>query len=183
METKMNNNILKRKYQPIIQKIVDDNKKFYGFSNHINWSFFSNEDIGLVATNTPKLELKINILAVDFAYTYNEPTMIEFFILHEIRHIYQRFFAGLLNTKDCPNVQLATIYKNEFANYCNIYQNRDIYYSQQIEFEAFIFSYSVIKYKYGNVSCIHYPSYYDEQNIDIEKYINKWIQIFKNQNL
>lgn len=179
----MNNRILENKYQPIIQKMIDDNKKFYGFNNQINWSFFINKDIGLVATNTPKLELNVNILAVDFAYKNNEPIMIEFFILHEIRHIYQRYIAGLLNTKDCPNIQLATIYKYEFANYCNYYQNREIYYSQQIEFEAFIFSYSVIKYKYGNVSYIHYPSFYDQLNINLEEYINKWFQIFKSQSL
>ena len=73
--------------------------------------------------------------------------------------------------------------KNEFSNSCNIYKNRERYYSQQIEFEAFIFSYSVIKYKYGSVHYIHYPYFYDEQNIDIDKYVNNWLQIFKNKNL
>lgn len=174
---------LENKFKPIIQNIIDDNKKFYGFNNPIDWSFFVDNDIGLVATNTPKLELKINIISVEFAYKNNEPLMIEFFILHEIRHIYQRYFANLLNTNKCPNIQLAIIYKNEFANYCNIYQNREYYYGQQIEFEAFTFSYSVIKYKYGEVDYIHYPSFYDEQNIDIKKYVNNWLHIFKNQNL
>lgn len=179
----MDYSVLEIKFKPIIQKLLDDNKKFYGFENQINWSFFVNKDIGLIATNNSKLELKVNIVAVDFAYKNKEPLMIEFFILHEIRHIYQRFFANLLNAGNCPNIELATIYKNEFANYCNIYQNREVYYSQQIEFEAFVFSYSVIKYKYGNVDYIQYPSFYDEQNVDINKYVNNWLKIFKNQNL
>ena len=171
------------KFKPIIQKLIEENQRFYGFNTQIKWSFFTNEDICLVATNTSNLELKINIIAVDFAYKNSQPIMVEFYILHEMRHIYQRFLANLLNTNKCPNIQLATIYKNEFSNYCNIYQNREIYYSQQIEFEAFMFSYSVIKYKYGNVDYIHYPSFYDEQNVDVNKYINSWLQIFKNQNL
>lgn len=174
---------LENKFKPVIQHIIDDNKKFYGFNSPIYWNFFVDNDICLVATTTSKLELKINIVSVEFAYKNNEPLMVEFFILHEIRHIYQKYFTNLLNTNKCPDTKLAKIYKYEFANYCNIYQNRECYYRQQIEFEAFTFSYSVIKYKYGEVNYIHYPSFYDEQNVDIEKYINNWLQIFKDQNL
>ena len=174
---------LEEKYKPIIQKIIDDNKKFYGFNDKIIWNFFVNDDIGLIATNNLKLELKINIVAVDFYYKKNEPLTIDLFILHEIRHIYQRFYIQLLNTENYVNIELAKKYKYEFDNYCNIYQNREKYYLQQIEFEAFMFSYSVMKYKYGNVDYIHYPAFYDEQEIDVEKHINQWLQIFKNQNL
>ena len=179
----MNYSILENKFRPIIQKFIDDNKKFYGFENRINWGFFINEDVGLIATNNAKLELKVNIIAVDFAYKNNQPLMIEYFILHEIRHIYQRYFASLLSSDNCPNIPLAIQYKTEFENYCNIYQNREIYYTQQIEFEAFAFSYSVIKYKYGNIEYIRYPAFYDEQQINIEKHINQWLTIFMNQNL
>ncbi len=179
----MDCNILESKFKPIIKKLINDNKKFYGFEKQINWNFFINEDIGLVATNNYKLELKVNILAVDYAYKNKQPIMIEFFILHEIRHIYQRYFAYLLKTNECPNIPLAKQYNKEFSNYCNLYQNREIYYSQQIEFEAYVFSYSVIKYKYGHVDYIHYPTFYDEQNVAIEKYVNHWLDIFKNQNL
>jgi len=179
----MNYNALEEKYKQIIQKIIDDNKKFYGFNDKIIWNFFVNDDIGLIATNNLKLELKVNIVAVDFYYKKNEPLTIELYVLHEIRHIYQRLIVFLLNTNSCPNINYATRCKNEFDNYCNIYQNREKYYLQQIEFEAFMFSYSVIKYKYGNVDYIHYPAFYDEQEIDVEKHINQWLQIFKNQNL
>ena len=72
---------LEEKYKQIIQKIIDDNKKFYGFNDKIIWNFFVNDDIGLIATNNLKLELKVNIVAVDFYYKKNEPLSIELFIL------------------------------------------------------------------------------------------------------
>lgn len=180
----MNYKSLENKYTPIIQKIIDDNKKFYGFESAINWQFFVDQDVRLIATANSKLELRINIISVDYAYQKNEPFMIEFFILHEIRHLYQRYCAYLLEKDNCPpNIQLATIYKSEFANYCNIYKNREVYYTQQVEFEAFIFSYAVMRYKYGDIKYIKYPEFYDEQNIDVKKHIEYWFKIFKAQNL
>lgn len=174
---------LEIKFKPIIQKMIDDNKRFYFFDNKIKWSFFVNEDKGVVAINTAELELKVNIIAVDFAYNSNQPLMIEFFILHEIRHIYQRLLVSALDCRNVQNNELIRIYKNEFDNYCNIYQSREIYYSQQIEFDAFIYSYSVMKYKYGQIDYIQYPYFYDENNVDVDKYVNNFIQGFSSHNL
>ena len=159
------------KYTPIIQKLIDDNKKFYFFNSQIEWRFFTNEDKGLIATSE-NLELKVNIISVDSAYKMGEPLMIEFFILHEIRHIWQKRCVNLLNTGSCPNVLLAERYKS-----------KEGYYNQQIEFEAFIFSYSVIRYKYGDVKYINYPSFYDEQNIGVEEHVNRWLHLFEMNNL
>ena len=41
--------VLKTKYHPIIQKIIDGNKSFYQFENEVHWSFFHNDNVAVVA--------------------------------------------------------------------------------------------------------------------------------------
>ena len=36
---------LKDKYTPIIQKIIDDNQKFYAFAGPVKWSFYIDNNI------------------------------------------------------------------------------------------------------------------------------------------
>ena len=177
MNSKYDNQM--EKYTPIIQNIINENRKFYGFNDEIKWEFFFDENVDLIATATKNLKLKININSVEFAYKNNEPLVIEQFILHEIRHIWQRLFVQSSRLGYCCNEKLAAQYEFEFNNYCNIYQDKEIYYNQQIEFEAFIFSYSVMRYKYGNISYITYPKFYDEKNINIQNYVDKWINSFE----
>ena len=55
------------------------------------------------------------------------------------------------------------------------------YYSQQIEFEAFTFSYAVMLYKYGQIEYIKLPEYLE--SVGIQKYIDSWLNIFKEQHL
>ena len=170
------------KYRPIIQSIIDSNVKFYGFENKIEWEFFENENIAFVGIAKADLKLYININSVIYAYKIGEPLQIEYFILHEIRHIYQRRFV-LMYQQDkihCQNPELAQRYDYEFCNYIKP-DKLEQYYSQQIEFEAFLFSYSVMLYKYGVISYIKLPNYLE--SLGVEQYINSWISIFKKQKL
>lgn len=173
---------LTEKYRHIIQNIIDANVKFYGFANKIEWKFFADPSIAIIAKTDPDLTLLLNINSVDYAYTINEPLHIEYFILHEIRHIYQRRLVFLYKTDraNCPAPELASRYDYEFNNYVNP-TDRNGYYSQQIEFEAFIFSYSVILYKYGPIEYIKLPNYYEK--MDAQRHIDCWIDIFRKQKL
>ena len=175
----MNYTNLEERFKPFVQKIIDDNKRFYQFNNEIKWGFFVNQDKSVIASINAICELKINIVAVLHAFKIDQLIMIEFFILHEIRHIYQRLY---INSNE-SNKELAEKYKYEFENYCSPQQNLKEYYSQQIEFEAYIFSYSVIIYKYGKINYISYPDFYDEQDINVKEYVKKWIQLFSTMNL
>ncbi len=170
-------------FRPIIQNIIDSNKKFYCFNNKIEWDFFDNPNIAIMALIDKDLKLNININSVIHAYDINEPLQIEYFILHEIRHIYQRriVFEYQLNKNNCPNREFAQQCEYEFNHYINMNEDKERYYSQQIEHDAYLFSYSVMLYKYGKISYINPPEFYE--NLDVKSHIEKWITVFKNQAL
>ena len=170
------------KYRSLIQDIIDSNKRFYGFENKVEWDFFENNDKAVFAFVKEDLKLYININSVIYSYEINEPLQIEYFILHEIRHIYQRRFIILYKTDPtrCSNSQVAQRYDYEFRNYIKP-DNLEQYYSQQIELEAFLFSYSVMLYKHGVIDYIKLPSFLE--SIGAQQYVDSWIDVFKKQNL
>ena len=53
---------------------------------------------------------------------------------------------------------------------------RPSYYKQHMEFDAFAFSYAVIKYKYGEVPYLSKPTQYGDE---FDKDVDKWYQTFK----
>ena len=171
------------KYKPIIQNIIDSNVKFSCFENKIEWDFFENSDKAIFAKTGADFKLYVNITSVIHAYEINEPLHVEYFILHEIRHIYQRRFIFLYKTDEtnCPAPELAKRYDYEFCNYIKPTDDLEAYYSQQIEFEAFTFSYSVMLYKYGHINYIKLPNYLE--SLGIQPYIDIWIKNFKDKNL
>ena len=148
----------------------------------MEWEFFDNQDRAIVGKVGLDLKLFLNINSIIYAYEINEPLQIEYFILHEIRHIYQKRLILLYKTDrlHCPNPDLAQRYEYEFSHYIKP-ENLERYYSQQIEFEAFTFSYAVILYKYGPIDYIKLPEYLE--NMEIQKYIDSWLNVFKEKHL
>ena len=170
------------KYKHIIQNIIDSNVKFYGFENKVEWEFFDNPNRAIIGKVGLDLKLFLNINSIIYAYEINEPLQIEYFILHEIRHIYQKRLILLykVDRLHCPNPDMAQRYEYEFNHYIKP-ENLEGYYSQQIEFEAFTFSYAVMLYKYGPIDYIKLPVYLE--NMEIQKYIDSWLNVFKEKHL
>lgn len=179
----MNSNILeslKTKYHSVIQKIIDENEPFYQFENQVHWNFFHDNNVALVAFCDKGFNIQINILAVVKAYEeLNQPLMIELFILHEIRHLFQRFCVQDLYYNDPPKLAIpqAQQWANEFNNYIKATDNIELYYSQSIEFDAFSFSHAVMLYKYGNVEYIIPPKFLAERTTFI-KVVQMWLKHF-----
>lgn len=171
---------LEQKYKPVIQKIIDDNKKFYGFEQTVEWDFFTNEKVAVFGMASSDLKLHINIYSVDFAFTRNEPLQIECFILHEIRHIYQRL--SVLNCRQ-NNIEdyLAMQWEKELSNYISMEQDVNAYFNQYLEFDAFCYSYAIMLYKYGKVPYIDYPEFY-HSNDEFDCMVTKWLEVFKSRN-
>lgn len=163
---------LEVEYAPIIIDILNSNKKYFGFSNEIKWEFFVDECVANVAKNT-NYSLFINVLAVEHAYNISQPYIIELFVLHEIRHIYQKMSIDVGISSP-----LIEQWNYEFKNYiAPTPNNLSAYYDQSIEFDAFCFSYSLMQFKYGKIDYIDYPKHYIGK---IEPHINKWLEVFKN---
>lgn len=164
---------LKRIYSPIISKIIKDNVGFYRTSQTIQWKFGYDERVAIFAwcdkiTNI----VTVNIAAVDFSFQQEEPLNIEYFLLHEIRHIYQHLEIEdyLKDPTKCNNAELAKKWAEEESSYVTALdkdgnENKG-YLSQDIEMDAFAYAYAVMKYKYGEVNYLYVPKAYQNYEFD-----------------
>ena len=55
------------------------------------------------------------------------------------------------------------------------------YFSQDMEMDAYAYSYAVMKYKYGEVEYLYIPQAY--QNDEFDEIVNEWQVAFKNEEL
>lgn len=178
---------LRIRYAPFITSIINDNVKYFRFRETIKWQFGFDERVAIVACCDRKTNiLTINIGAVDFALRINEPLQIEYFLLHEIRHIYQhKEIADYKNNiSACNNPELAKKWADEEEKYIAAV-NRDgkenaEYYKQDLEFDAFAFAYAVMKYKYGEVPDISIPKAYGKEFLQVVEDLRK---TFETENL
>lgn len=107
---------LQQQYSPIISDIINSDVEFYRTNQTIRWKFGYDERVAIFAWCNRKTNIvTVNIAAVDFALQQNEPLDIEYFLLHEIRHIYQHLeIEDYRNdpTK-CNNAELAKKWSEE----------------------------------------------------------------------
>ena len=75
-------------YAPVISNIINSNVRFYRTNQTIKWQFGFDERVAIFAACDRKTNiLTVNIASVDFSFKRKEPLHIEYFLLHEIRHI------------------------------------------------------------------------------------------------
>lgn len=175
------------RYAPLITSIINDNVRFFRFRETIKWQFGFDEHIAIFACCDRKTKiLTINIAAVDYALRINEPLHIEYFLLHEIRHIYQYIEIDDYknNISACNNPELAQKWADEAEQYTPAIDNEGDenpeYYKQDLEFDAFVFAFAVMKYKYGEISYIKKPTKYGEE---FDNNVDSWCQTFQSENL
>lgn len=177
--------MLMYQYTPVIDFIIDSNKRFYSIQDPIKWRFFFNENPAVTAFyNNAEKRVSINVVFVDWAFSQREPYQIEFFILHELRHWYQYSEMEKCKTDPsmCENPTLTEKWVKESANYvpplnCEDKKNAD-YYRQDMETDAFVFSYAVVSYKYGKGLPHLVPHAYE--NEAFFKRVDALIEQFKN---
>lgn len=178
--------LLCKEYAPIIKDLINKNVAFYRFKETIKWCFGLDEDISIVGSCNRKTDvITINLNAVIKAYIDKDLKTIEYFLLHEIRHVYQHLIikdyeSGL----DIPiDKSIVEKWIYEGKNYTsakdkegNINTN---YFLQDSEMDAYAFTYSVMKYKYGNID-VYIPPMYGSEFYSI---VDEWIKAFKKENL
>lgn len=76
-------------YSKLITSFIDCNTRFYGFKQTIRWCFAKYEDISIFATCGEDNVIRINLLSVIESYSIGNLKQIEYFLLHEIRHLFQ----------------------------------------------------------------------------------------------
>lgn len=179
---------LQYQYSPIISDIINSNVGFYRTNQTIKWRFGYDERVAIFAWCDKKTNIiTVNIAAVDFSFQKNEPLHIEYFLLHEIRHIYQHLEIEdyRADPSKCNNEELTKEWAEEENNYVTALdkdgnENAE-YFAQDMELDAFAYSYAVMKYKYGEVEYLYIPKVY--RNEEFDKIVAKWQETFKDENL
>lgn len=180
--------MLQSLYSPVISRIIDSNQRFYRTNQTIKWKFGFDDRLAIFAWCNRKTNIVIiNIAAVEYSFQINEPLNIEYFLLHEIRHIYQHLEIEDYhnNPTICNNIELAKRWSEEEVSYISAVdgsgnENKE-YFSQDMELDAFAYAFAVMKYKYGNVPYLYVPVAY--QNEEFDNIVNDWLSTFKKEEL
>ena len=170
---------------PIIAKIINDNCKYCKISEKIKWGWNYDQNLSIMATCDRNNNLiQINLFSVIKAYKEKLLIIVEYFVVHEIRHIFQNIKikehkAGICNDIN-SNLVEKWIYENEhYEKALDINNNENPkYFMQNCEIDAYAFSYALMKHKYKDVSYLYVPQYYGAEFYNI---VNDWLECFKNE--
>ena len=187
---KLEFDLLQKIYSPIIKSIIESNARFYRTNKTIHWCLGLEESSAIMGSCNRKTNIvTINVEAVYESYRRGEPLQVEYFILHEIRHIYQHLEVEDYK-KDpslCNNSELAKQWYEEEQNYVralDVNENEnEQYFLQDMELDAYAYAYAVMLYKYGKekLSYLYMPRVYDSE-VFLE-IIDEWIRTFTKEGL
>ena len=172
-------------YSPLITKIINSNARFYGFNEKIRWCFTYKKEISIMAETDRKTNvISFNVNAINYSYLTGHVMDVEYYVLHEIRHIFQHIIIkDYVEGKDVPiPKEIVERWIKEQNNYVpsldeNGNENKG-YFLQDIEMDAFAFSYAVMKYKYKNVDYLYVPPIYGKE---FEEIADEWIDCFSKE--
>lgn len=176
--------LLSKAYGPIINRIIEDDVKFFMFQKTIKWSFNYGDESAVIAAVGKDNIIKINLFSVMNYYMSGDLYTVEYYLLHEIRHIFQHLIIDDYNNKKkvpfCSDLIEQWKYEDNSENYIPALDkdgNEDEgYFKQDIEIDAYAFSLAVMKYKYGDkVSHLYVPKQFGE---DFWKIVTNWIDYF-----
>lgn len=179
---------LSEKYGQLISELINTNSIYTNINETIKWAFAWDENPAITgAVNRETNIMSINVVFVDRAYKDKRIFDIEYFLLHEMRHIYQHIqierYSVNKNTID-PAFILKWI--EEGKNYIkaldeNGNENPN-YFKQDCEFDAYAFSYAVMNHKYSERinSFLFIPSIYEnELKKEFKEAVNDFLNSFK----
>lgn len=182
--------ILSKSYAPIIKSLIEKDAKFFMFKETIKWGFNYGEESEVIAAVGNDNIVHINLFSVMNYYLSGDLYTIEYFLLHEIRHIFQHLIIeDYRNGKEVSfDSELVEqwIFEDNKENYIkaldeNGHEN-DGYFKQDIEIDAYAFSLSVMKYKYDEklIRHLYVPHQFGDTFWNI---VNDWIRYFKEEKL
>ncbi|MBO7573823.1 MAG: hypothetical protein J6T25_03505 [Bacilli bacterium] len=158
-------------YSPLIKLLIESNQIYTDIDEPIKWCFAWDDNVSITATvNRITNVLSINLAFVDAAFKCNKVYEIEYFILHEIRHIYQHIQIVLYKDgKSEIGEEYIKRWIVEGENYIKSLDkdgNENIkYFKQDCELDAYAFSYAVMHHKYSGKydSLLYLPELYGEE--------------------
>lgn len=176
-------------YKNWIQDMLSQNMPFFKFRQHPVWGFMFDKRIAVLGvTNKESNTVSFNIAAIDFAFRTNQPLVIEQFALHEFRHLYQFGEIESYNNGNydgAENIDKVKRWAYEHEHYIGLENNGtstvNQYYDQDLEFDAFTFSYAAMRFKYNSLpEYIEMPKYYiGKYEAIAQEWDKKFSEIFK----
>ena len=174
-------------YAPSIKKIIEDNVRFYRYKDTIKWKFgFDENDLIVAACDRNTNVITINLKSVMISHNQDNLKTVEYFLLHEIRHTFQNtiindYKNGIKVPIDKEVVEKWIYEGKHYIKSCDENGNENSgYFLQDLEMDAYAFSYAVMKYKYGNVSDLYVPNVYKDEFYEL---VDSWIDSFKKEQL
>ena len=102
--------ILSTSYAPIIKNIIEKDVKFFMFKQTIQWAFNFCEESSVIAAVGKDNIIEINLFSVMHHYFDRDLYTVEYFLLHEIRHIFQHLIIDdYQNGREVPFSKELTI--------------------------------------------------------------------------
>ena len=162
---------LSKQYFALIEKIIAENIKYTNIDRTIQWCFVAHTSPEITATVNRKTNLlSVNIAFIDKEFKENRIYVIEYFLLHEMRHISQHIEIEKYKTGDNTISPLfIKRWINEGENYERALdeQGRENpnYPKQDNELDAYAFAYAVMHYKYQGMydSLLYIPKIYNNE--------------------
>lgn len=172
-------------FKPIITKFIEDNYKYYQVSK-ITWGFTWIDDISIMGEcNRNNNLVKLNLKAVIDAFENGNFHDVEYFVNHEIRHIFQHIKIKELDEgiENGVDKNLIKQWKYEEEHYIKVKDDagniNENYFKQDIEMDAYAFALAIMKHKYGNVD-LYIPEIYGK---DFYEIVDWWINHFNEEEL
>ena len=182
--------LLSTSYAPIIKNIIEKDVKFFMFKQTIQWAFNYCEESSVIAAVGKDNIIEINLFSVMHHYFDRDLYTVEYFLLHEIRHIFQHLIIDdYQNGREVPfSKELVEqwIFEDNPKNYIKALDKdgneNEGYFKQDIEIDAYAFSLAVMKYKYDEklIQHLYVPHQFGDAFWSI---VNDWIRYFKEEKL
>ena len=182
--------LLSASYAPIIKDLIEKDAKFFMFKETIKWAFNYSEESAVIATVGNDNVIHINLFSLMNHYINKDLYTVEYFLLHEIRHIFQHLIIDdYQNGREVPfdsKLVEQWIFEDNKENYIKALDENgnenDGYFKQDIEIDAYAFSLAVMKYKYDEklIQHLYVPHQFGD---DFWSIVNDWIRYFKEEKL
>ena len=176
---------LSKRYSPLIKWLIESNQIYTNIDIGIKWKFGWDDNLAITATVDRETNImSVNVLFVDSTYKDNNIFEIEYFLLHEMRHIYQHIQIDRYKENEHTiNPKFIVKWIEEEKNYIKSLDkdgNENIdYFKQDCELDAYAFSYAVMSYKYQGMynSKLYVPNIYinelkDEFDAAVKGFLN-----------
>lgn len=176
------------KYSPLIKWMIESNHIYLDIDETIRWGSYWDDDVRVTgSTNIKTNVILVSLAFVDEQYRNKELFVIEYFLLHEMRHIYQHIqIAKYKEGKNDVGAKYIERWIKENEKYEQSVDKdgneNSNYPKQDCELDAYAFAYTAIHYKYCGIydRFLYVPEIYkNELREDFEKALKEFIKYFK----